>query len=312
MSKFLITIDTEGDNLWEWKSGDKITTENVLYLSRFQEQCNRFRFKPTWLTNYEMIMDNNFVTFIKNVIENNQGEIGMHLHAWSTPPYHALPDEKGEAPYLIEYPETIMEEKIKTMTNVIYEKTGQIPVSHRAGRWATNNVYFRLLEKYGYRFDCSVTPHVDWRKVKGQTRESHGTNYKKCSEKPYFIGDILEIPMSIRNVHKSFSSGEGMLRKMVKNMYRSINANTIWLRPNGNNLSQMKYIIDRCVSEKVPYVMFMLHSSEMMPGGSPYFKNSNEIERLYNDITLLFEYASNHYEGATLKEFGEEYLQNMS
>ena len=29
--KFLITIDTEGDNLWAWKQGDAIRTENVLY-----------------------------------------------------------------------------------------------------------------------------------------------------------------------------------------------------------------------------------------------------------------------------------------
>lgn len=31
MKKFLITIDTEGDNLWEWKNGEKIYTENTLY-----------------------------------------------------------------------------------------------------------------------------------------------------------------------------------------------------------------------------------------------------------------------------------------
>ena len=28
MKTFLITVDTEGDNLWQWKPGEKITTEN--------------------------------------------------------------------------------------------------------------------------------------------------------------------------------------------------------------------------------------------------------------------------------------------
>ena len=55
MKKFIITIDTEGDNLWEWKFGDAITTENVKYLPRFQNLCNDFGFKPVWLTNYEII-----------------------------------------------------------------------------------------------------------------------------------------------------------------------------------------------------------------------------------------------------------------
>lgn len=44
---FIITIDTEGDNLWEWKEGTPIGTENVKYLSRFQELCSQYRFKPT-------------------------------------------------------------------------------------------------------------------------------------------------------------------------------------------------------------------------------------------------------------------------
>ena len=31
MKKFLITIDTEGDNLWQWKDGDPIGTDNTKY-----------------------------------------------------------------------------------------------------------------------------------------------------------------------------------------------------------------------------------------------------------------------------------------
>ncbi len=51
------------------------------------------------------------------------------------------------APYLIEYPDDVMEAKIKFLTNLIFERTGIKPVSHRAGRWATNEKYFELLSK---------------------------------------------------------------------------------------------------------------------------------------------------------------------
>ena len=40
MKYFIITIDTEGDDQWNWKYGSKITTENVKYLPRFQKLCN--------------------------------------------------------------------------------------------------------------------------------------------------------------------------------------------------------------------------------------------------------------------------------
>ena len=86
MKKFLITIDTEGDNLWQWKDGDSIGTDNTKYLPRFQKLCDKYGFKPTWLTNYEMMMDDNYVQFITEVVNEDRGEIGMHLHAWSTPP----------------------------------------------------------------------------------------------------------------------------------------------------------------------------------------------------------------------------------
>jgi hypothetical protein len=52
---FLITIDTEGDNLWQ--KNDSITTENAKYLPRFQAVCEKYGFKPVYLTNYEMAID---------------------------------------------------------------------------------------------------------------------------------------------------------------------------------------------------------------------------------------------------------------
>ena len=132
MSKYLIiTIDTEGDNLWNWHQGDVINTENTIYLSRFQELANKYGFKPVWLSNYEMLSDERFVKFVKDVEEKQQGELGMHLHAWSTPPSYELKNEENGQPYLIEYPSDVMEEKIVEMTRIIVEKTGIRPVSHR-------------------------------------------------------------------------------------------------------------------------------------------------------------------------------------
>jgi hypothetical protein len=48
---------------------------------------------------------------------------------------------------------------------------------------------------------------------------------------------------------------------------------------------------------------FTLHSSELMPGGSPSFRNSMDIERLYEDLEILFEELSTWCRGMTLKEF---------
>ena len=50
-------------------------------------------------------------------------------------------------------------------------------------------------------------------------------------------------------------------------------------------------------------VVFMIHSSELMPGGSPVFPGKKEIEKLYRDLERLFQRARGDFQGATLREY---------
>ena len=54
------------------------------------------------------------------------------------------------------------------------------------------------------------------------------------------------------------------------------------------------------------YIMFMLHSSELMPGGRPTFPTKESIEKLYDLIRNVFQEASLYYKGKTLKEYAVE------
>ncbi len=310
MKKFIITIDTEGDDLWSWKQGKAITTENVKYLPRFQDLCNTYGFKPVWLTNYEMLQDPRYVEFISKVEQDNQGELGMHLHAWSTPPNYEINAVQEGAPYLIEYPENVIEEKIAVMTESI-KKIGVTPLSHRAGRWAMNDMYFQLLIKYGYKIDCSVTPHIDWSSSLGATFNAKGSNYSSYPEEPYWIignnGDnLLEVPLSIRKTHKLILNDNITIRGMGGGIYRAIKGSALWLRPNGYNFKSMIRLADIIRQSQSDYIMFMLHSSELMPNGSPTFRTVESIENLYETLTKLFDYCSRYFCGSTLKEYYSE------
>ena len=311
MKKFLISIDTEGDNLWSWKKGDEIRTENAKYLMRFQDLCNQFGFIPTYLTNYEMITDETFCKWLKLHVQTKECEVGMHLHAWSTPPYSELHNCLVEPaqPYLIEFPIEEMERKISTMTYVISERLESNIVTHRAGRWAMDNRYFDLIAKYGYKVDCSVTPHIDWSKYSGETVGSKGSDYSKCNEQPHFIdtshGIILEIPVTIRE-SKELIIEKGSFKSVIGAVKRSINGQKLWLRPNGRNLHQMMYLVNMIKSDpNSDYLMFMLHSSEFMPGGSPTFKTQSDIDSLYAQLNVLFKEISNSFEGCSIGEYGK-------
>lgn len=313
---FIITIDTEGDNLWQ--NHDRIATENTRFLPRFQQLCERFTFKPVWLTNYEMAIDPAYVEFARDVIARDSGEIGMHLHAWNSPPQHDLTgDDWRHKPYLIEYPEAVIKEKVSFMTDLL-EQTLQVKMrSHRAGRWAFNAYYARLLIEQGYQVDCSVTPRVNWQFSPGAPQGAGGTNYQHFPDRPWFIdpqdisragnSPLLEVPMSIQYKHSSLMNGvkQGWDRLRGKRRSPSVH----WLRPSRGNLQQMLGVVDKTLAGGSDYVEFMLHSSEFMPGGSPTFKTAADIEALYDNLEQLFSYLQERCVGMTLTDYYQQKLR---
>lgn len=83
-----------------------------------------------------------------------------------------------------------------------------------------------------------------------------------------------------------------------------------WLRPNGRNRKVLLEIVERAIREKKKYVEFMLHSSELMPGGSPRFPRASDIEALYADLSALFEAVRERFQGTTLSEYYEQLAGN--
>lgn len=314
---FLITIDTEGDNLWQ--NHDRIDTRNAAYLPRFQALCEKYGFKPTWLTNYEMAIDPVYVEFARDVIARNRGEVGMHLHAWNSPPLYDLTgDDWRYKPYLIEYPNDVIKDKVLFMTKLLEDTFQTKMLSHRAGRWALNEYYASLLTESGYLVDCSVTPLVDWRRSLGHPQGQGGTDYRSFPRQAYFIdpqniaqaghSPLLEVPMSIQFKHSPFVNTfkQGLDRLRGKTRGSSVN----WLRPVGGNLNKMQRVVEQSLAEGADYVEFMLHSSEFMPGGSPTFKNEADINRLYDDLEQLFSWLAQHTTGLTLAEYYTKFKES--
>lgn len=318
-----ITVDTEGDNLWA--SPREITTRNARYLPRFQALCERFRFKPVYLANYEMVMSDVFVEFARDVIARDAGEIGMHLHAWNSPPIEPLTDDDFRyKPYLIEYSGRLMKEKIRRLTGLLEDRFDRKMVSHRAGRWAFDGRYAALLLDAGYQVDCSVTPGIDWRPNRGDPRGNGGSDYRKLPDQPYFFhpsaiavpaaSGLLEVPMTIRasRLHRSapFVYRIPLLRRFAHRLSPGLGA-LCPVQPEiraalSRNLSIMLQVAREARADGVAHMEFMVHSSELMPGGSPMFQNASEIELLYQHLEMLFEDLSAWCRGMTLKDFWRE------
>ena len=307
---FLISVDTEGDGLWWWRPGNPIHTENALFLPRFQQLCDRFGFKPTYLTNWEMANDSRYAIFAKQVIAEGRGEIGMHLHAWNTPPICDTMRSKLAEPgqdYLIEYDEIAMEQKIINTTDAIEAAVGVRPTTHRAGRWAMDRRYFKLLAKHGYTCDCSVTPLIDWSSCVGSSEGSAGSDYtgadSESTRMTFEDGlSIVEVPLT--TFRSGFVLPDQVTPRLVGREVKRLVANRpLQCRPTGTNTRELLRVARRCLLGGKEYLMFMLHSSELMPGGSPTFPDADSIDALYHSLETFFAAISDDYFGMTIGEF---------
>lgn len=306
----MVSVDTEGDD--QWDDQKKIGTNNARFIMRFQKLCEKYRLKPVYLTDYEMANDPVFVSEASQWKSQGNCEIGMHLHAWYTPPEANLSRINQERDFLVEYPEDVMARKIDTMTELLTAKFGERPVTHRSGRWVTDERYLKLIAERGYRIDCSVTPHVNWCNVHGSTGMP-GCDYSGCSEKPYFMDNgILEIPVTIRKMHIIEWSRIHSFRSAVRELHHFVDGTEQWLRLFDTDSSDGIRALVRKLKVSDQDYLFMIHSSELMPGGSPAFRTEKDVDKLYEMIEFVFhELYSCGWIGITMRDYLDQYNRDI-
>jgi hypothetical protein len=190
-------------------------------------------------------------------------------------------------------------------------------VSHRAGRWGFTARYARLLAELHYGVDCSVTPLVSWSGEKGTPNGAGGCDFRRFPARPYFLdledisregsSKLLEAPVTIVQKYRFAQPIEDhipLLRRYVARVFPAV----VWMRPNGRNRRFLLGVLEQAREQGWPYVEFMLHSSELMPGGSPTFRTAVAIEKLYDDLEALFEAAAVDFQAATLSEFRDSWI----
>lgn len=313
---FIITIDVEADDAWNGST--EVTTENAAFLPRFQELCEKYGLRPTYLVEWAMAQSPAFREFGQAVIADKTAELGMHLHSWTTPPYRPLTEaDHRYKPFLIDFPPAVMAEKVKAITGKL-EDVFHMPVtSHRAGRWMLDETYARILVEHGYLVDCSVTPHISWSGTWGAPAGRGPCDYSRFPEQAYFVdlqdvgkagtSPLLEVPMTVMRRSRAgwlartagLAGRSGLASRVVNRLSPEVS----WMRPNGRNRRQLLDLARSARTQGRQHVEFMIHSSELMPGGSPYFRSRRSVEGLYADLEALFACVASGYDPMTLTEF---------
>lgn len=302
--KFILTIDTEGDN--QWDHGRDLTVENIKFIPRFQAICDDYGIKPTYLVTSEVCQDAYARDLFTWYVSDRRAEVGAHLHAWSTPPFIDSEGFKENDPhhaFASELPYNMLNGKIANLTEQISASFGKRPTSFRSGRYGFNENVARSLVANSYIVDSSVTPFVNWDRHKGIPGGIGGPDFIDCPAFPYNYsfpgGSITEIPITIMPTRIPLTVSEKLAHFYFRNVDDSLvlrglrklffSNQPVWLRPvPGTDLRLLTQLVDVTIDRQLPFITMMFHSSELMPGCSKYRPDGESVEELYMLLTGFF------------------------
>jgi hypothetical protein len=320
--KLAVTIDTEADAQWE--PGVPITTKNVAFWPPFQELCEHHGVAPTYLVTSEIAEDERARDLLGGWAARGAAEIGAHLHPWTTPPYadrpglryndlvHAFPSQ---------LPDELLLEKTTTLTGQIKAAFGSRPTSYRAGRFGFDRRLARYLADAGYAVDSSVTPLWDWRTYPGLDGAG-GPDFRAQPPQPFLIRGsgphrLLEIPVTLFATYAPLRRCPALLeayrslpvraaRRLL--LSRWLLPQPMWLAPDPRYSAEDIASVWRCASESgLTTAVMMFHSSELMPGGSPFRPDAVSVRDLLTCLDTFFTHVRRLGDGfATLSRLAAD------
>jgi hypothetical protein len=313
----LVSIDTEGDNQWDVEARRRQTFENIYRLERLHGVLARRGARPTYLITHPVATDPRSGETLRALLARGDCEIGSHHHAWETPPCSA--EDVVRHPYALSLPPSVFNAQLGALTRAVEDAVGRRPQSYRSGRFGFSASHVSPLEREGYLVESSVAPLF-------AERQKGGPDFVGAPAGPYFLAyddptrpgssGVLEVPVSAALDRRL----PGVLERWygrapwpytTRRALRLLGiASVQWLRPSYSSAGQMIALARRLVARGVPVLNVLFHSSEVMPGGSPYVRSEAELDAYYDRLTRFLTFAVQELgaEPMTLVEFRRAFL----
>jgi hypothetical protein len=205
-------------------------------------------------------------------------------------------------------PGELLRSKTENLTQEIVAAFGVRPTSFRSGRFGMDTRTASLLDRAGYIVDSSVTPLTSWSHHPGLDGIG-GPDFRRHTATPFRIagsGDpgLLEIPVTIVCTYT-------MLRRfpLLLKVYQSLpfgaarrlspprllRAQPMRLTPQpGFTAKELAEVWCCAEGSGLNVAVMIIHSSELMPGGSPFRPDASSIRDLYSCLDAFFAFAIDH------------------
>jgi hypothetical protein len=306
----LVGVDTEADDQWSAEGRRNVQVRNAERLPALQALFEGFGVRPTYLVTHEMATRDESRGILQDLARSGRCEIGAHLHPWSSPPFR--PEDLAAHSYPHNLPGELLERQLTELTLTIEQGLGVRPTTYRAGRNGLDGRTLKVLERLGYTVDSSVDPLFNERRKGGMAfagaplhpyhpdyRDVRRAGSSKILEVPISAGTVPPLGKPLERLYASLPTipWRGALKRL--------GIRAVWLRPSYTTLPDMIAFASRLRERRAPCFNVIFHSSEILPGGSPYTPDARSVERFLDDLKRLLEHLTSTLGAAprTLAEF---------
>jgi hypothetical protein len=287
--RFVVTVDTEEEFDWS-KPFDRFGhgLRHVPWLGRFQAFCENVGIAPVYMIDYPVACDARMIDVLGPAVAQGRAEIGVQLHPWVSPPHDE--DINVHNSYAGNLPPALERAKFDGLRRTIEAAFGRSPIIYRAGRYGVGPHTARIIADGGIAIDTSVRAQFDY-------TDEGGPDFRNLPPTPWWIdraAGLMELPLTtvfcglLRNHGGPLYHALWRAPRLRGVLARLGLLERVPLTPEGVGLRAALRAIDAALADRLPVLVFSFHSPSLLPGHTPYVRDEEALDRLYDWWRAVF------------------------
>ena len=289
--RFLVTVDTEEEFDWnEPLTREGHGLDHVLRLAKFQEFCENEGVVPLYLIDWPIAQSTRAAEILRGPVAAGKAEIGVQLHPWVNPPFEEEVTPRNS--FAGNLPRDLERAKFSNLREAIERNFEVAPVIYRAGRYGIGPNSAETLAEGGIGIDTSVRANFDY-------SLDEGPDFRRHPLVPYWLDEaktLLELPLTTVFWGILRRQGAWIYPKLARlGALRAVLARAgllerISLTPEGVSVDEAIRGIDIALDDGLPVLLLSFHSPSLRAGHTPYVRDEDDLDALYDWWRRVFAY----------------------
>jgi hypothetical protein len=289
--RFILTVDTEEE--FDWTKPirrEGYGLNHLPRLAKFQRFCENEGVCPIYLVDYPIATSALAADILHEPVAKGLAEVGIQLHPWVNPPHDEEINEQNS--FAGNLSPELERAKFTRLRDVIEKNFDAVPHIYRAGRYGVGRNTGTMLKEGGIAMDSSVRPKFDY-------SSQGGPDFRHHPLVPYWLDpehSVLELPLTtvfwglLRNRGDLLYPLMWRMPSLRGVLSRFGLLERIPLTPEGISSTEAIRGIDIALDEGLPLLVFSFHSPSLRPGHTPYVRDEEDLDGLYDWWRGVFAY----------------------